>query len=97
MRIYKYFDTDFKTKYKTFIFTLDESGSFIRIVERNRFNCYEVEVDLGGGNWLSRVAVKAVRLGKEGNFRRLFRGRNCQLIVDSSKNKASCFLRVLKI
>ena len=49
------------------------------------------------GDWLRRVVIEAIRLGKEGNFRRSFRGGNYQLIVDSSKNKAGCFLRVLKI
>ena len=70
MRIYKHFDIEFKTKYKIFIFTLDESGSFIKIVERNRSNSYVVEVDLGGGDWLRRVVEEVVRMGKEGNFRR---------------------------
>ena len=97
MRLYKHFDLDFKTKYKVFIFTLDDTGSFIRIEERNRVNSYVLEVDLGGGEWLSRIAEEAVRVGKEGNFRRFFRGRNYQLVVDSNKNKGGCFLRVLKI
>ena len=97
MRIYKHFDIEFKTKHKIFIFTLDESGSFIRIVERNRSNSYVVEVDLGGGAWLCKVAEEALGKGKEGNFKRVFRGRDYQLVVDSSKNKAGCFLRVLKI
>ena len=88
--------TDFKTKFKTFIFTLDESGSFIRIEERNKINSYDVEVDLGG-DWLSRTVEEAVRSGKDGTFRRIFRGRNYQLVVDSSKNKAGRFLTVLKI
>ena len=52
MSIYKHFDIDFKTKHKIFIFTLDASGRFIKIVERNRINSYELEVDLGGGEWL---------------------------------------------
>lgn len=38
-------------------------------------NSYEVEVDLGGGEWLSRTAEEALRVGKEGIFRRFFRGR----------------------
>ena len=97
MRTYKHFDIDFKTKFKTFWFTLDESGSFIKIVERNKYNSYDLEFDLGGGCWLRRVVEEAVRLGKEGNFRRLFRGGNYHLVVDSSKNKAGCFLRVMKI
>ena len=97
MRICKHFDVDFKTKHKIFIFTLEESGSFIRIVKRNRINSHDVEVNLGGGDWLRRVVEEALRTGKEGNFRRIFRGRNYQLVVDSSKNKAGCFLRVLKI
>ena len=59
-------------------------------MERNRFNCFEVEVDLGGGDWLRRVVVEAIRLGQDGNFRRLFRCRNYQLIVDSSKNRVGC-------
>ena len=97
MRIYEHFDIEFKTKHKIFIFTLDESSSFIRIVERNRINSYVVEVDLGGGAWLRRVIEEALGLGKEGNFRRIFRGRDYQLVVDSSMNKAGCFLRALKI
>ena len=97
MRIYKHFDLDFKTKHKIFIFSLDESGSFIKITERNRANNFAVEVDLGGGDWLSRITDEAVRVGKEGNFMRFFRGRNYQLVVDSRKNKAGCFLRVMKI
>ena len=97
MRIYKHFDIDFKTKFKSFLFTLDESGCFIRIVEKNIFNSYVLEVDLGGGDWLRRVAEEAVRVGKEGIFRRIFRGRNYHLAVDSNKNKAGFFLRVMKI
>ena len=97
MRIYKHFDLDFKTKHKIFSFTLDESGRFIIIVERNRVNKYAVEVDLGGGHWLCRIIDEALRVGKEGNFRRSFKGGNYQLVVDSSKNRARCFLKMMKI
>ena len=63
MRIYKHFDLDFKTKFKIFIFTLDDSGRYIRIEERNRVNSYVLEVDLGGGEWLSRIAEEAFKGG----------------------------------
>ena len=43
-------------------------------MEGNRVNNYVVEVDLGGGDWLSRIAEEALRVGKEGNFKRFFRG-----------------------
>ena len=55
-------------------------------MERNRLNSYVVEVDLGGGAWLSIVVEEALHSGKEGNFRRTFRGRDYQLVANSSKN-----------
>ena len=97
MRIYKHFDLACKTKHKIFIFNLDGTGRFIGIEERNRVHCYKVEVDLGGGDWLRRTVEEVLRLGKEGNFKRFYKGSNYQLVVDSNKNKADCFLRVLKI
>ena len=49
-----------------------------------------------GVNGYLRAVVEAVRLGREGNFSRSFRGRNYILVVDSSKNKAGGFLTVSK-
>ena len=47
-RVYKHFDRDFRTKHKVFIFRLHDSGGKIIIIERNRFNNFDVELDLGG-------------------------------------------------
>ena len=76
-RVYKHFDRDFRTKHKVFIFRLGDSGDKIIITERNRFNNFVVEVDLGGeGEWLCRIAGEALRIGRKGKFIRKYRGSN---------------------
>ena len=40
---------------------------------------------------------EALRLGRNGKFRRTFRGSNYQLLVECSKNNAGWFLKVMKI
>ena len=40
---------------------------------------------------------EALRLGRNGKFRRMYRGSNYQLLVDCSMNKAGWFLKVMKI
>ena len=97
MRIYKHFDRDFKTKHKAFTFCLDEFGSKIIITERNRANKFVVEVDIRGGDWLCRVVGDALKLGRVGGFRRMYRGSNYQLFVDCGNNMAGWFLKVMKI
>lgn len=76
---------------------MDESGARIKICERNKFNSYVLEIDLGGGDWLCKVVGVALREGSYGVFRRKFRGSNYQLIVQCSKNGAGCFLKAMKI
>ena len=96
-RVYKHFDRDFRTKYKVFSFRLDDSGGKIIITERNRFNNFVVEFDLGGGEWLCRIASEVLRIGKKGTFIRKFRGSNYQLLAECNKNRAGWFLKVMKI
>ena len=65
MRDYKYRDRDFRTKHKVFIFRLDDTGGNVIITERNRFNSFVVEIDIGGGNWLCNVVGEAFKVGKD--------------------------------
>ena len=81
MRIYKHYDRDFRTKHKAFNFCLNEFGSSIIVTERNRVNKFVVEVDIRGGEWLWRVVGDALKSGRDGDFRRTYRGSNYQLIV----------------
>ena len=61
MRDYKHLDRAFRTKHKLFSLSLDESGARIKICERNKFNSYVLEIDLGGGDWLCKVVGVALR------------------------------------
>ena len=76
MRDYKHLDRDFGTKHKVFIFQLDDSGGKIIITERNRFKNFVVDIDLGGGYWLSNVVGEVLRWGRNGQFKKLYMGNN---------------------
>ena len=76
MRDYSHFDRAFRTKHKSFTLRLDETGGRIKIFERNRSNNFVLEIDLGGGDWLSKVVGEALKEGRNGDFRRTFRGSN---------------------
>ena len=86
MTDYKHLDRDFRTKHKVFIFQLDDSGAKIIIMERNRFNSFVVEIDIWGGrgwgDWLCNVVGEALRSGKNGQFKRSYRGSNYMLLVE---------------
>ena len=96
-RVYKHFDRDFRTKHKVFLFRLGDSGGKIIITEKNRNKNFVIEVDLGGGEWLYRIAGEALKIGRIGTFIRKYRGSNYHLLAECSTNSAGWFLKVMKI
>ncbi|PON89718.1 hypothetical protein TorRG33x02_145520 [Trema orientale] len=54
-------------------------------------------MDLGGADWLRHTVRDVLFEGREGQFRRFYRGSNYQLILEYSRNRAGNFLKVIKI
>lgn len=75
-----------------FILRLDNSGSEIEITERNRAQCFSIQVDLGCASWLCSTVKEALIRGKEGGFRRFYRGSSYRIILECSSGV--CFSRM---
>ena len=67
------------------------------MTERSRINIFVVEIDIGGGYWLCKAVGEAIRSGRRGKFRRLFRGSNYLLVVECNSNSVGWFLKIMKI
>lgn len=80
-----------------FIFRLQDSGSEIEIIKRNRVRSFSIQLDLGGAAWLDKVLEGAIVRGKENGFRRFYRGQRYRLIVECNRHKAGNFWKILKV
>lgn len=92
-QVYKHFYQEFKTRFKVFLFNLDNRGGHVRITERSVTTDFNLEAAF----WILESARTSIFHGKQGDFRKIFKGSHCKIIMDTGRNKAGNFLRILKV
>ena len=94
---YKYFEKEFRIKFKLFSFSLVGRGSVFRITKRRKRAVFSINLDFGRAAWLND-ALKCIlkqNLGEE--FKQFFRAHDYRVIIESSTNRAGRFLKICKI
>ena len=85
-QVYKHFYQEFKTRFKVFLFNLDNRGGHVRITERNRNFSVTTDFNLEVAFWILESVRAAIFHGKQGVFRKIFKGSHCKIIMDTGRN-----------
>ena len=94
---YKHFNKEFRTKFKTFSFSLVDRGSVIRITEWRKTGHYSIKVDLGGADWNREFVHSILKINQVDEFKWFYRTHNYRLILECERNRAGRFLKICMV